>query len=878
MRILRLRLHNYRGIEEADVHFEPVGLTVVEGPNEVGKTSLSESVTILFKYLDSSRHREVEAVKPVSRDVGTEIELQAESGPYSFIYFKRFHKKPETTLRVTKPKPENYTGREAHERVEAILRETIDLDLWLALNIQQGEALCQANLANQTSLSAALDRAAGGQSTDPRGESIFELVREEYANYYTERGNEKKELQESRRAVENALHEGSSLRQQLSDLEQDIERVAILQNDLERFAKQEREMEREISEYQNSLDEIQKLETALETARLKLDLERKSENAARVEKESRQKLVDRVNKTLKELADLETAIKSSTPALQNAEDDLKKAEETADSAERQRKDAEKLLSLRRVDFDYFTNKLHLEQLTERKERIDRAREEAALAEDTLTGNHVNEKCLRKIKEAERALVIARAQQEAGSPSLLLRALTDLTIQINGKQEAIGEDQEKTIYVPDRVRLAIPGTIDLEITAGASAADLSQRLEEAQEALEKACTAAGVSGPDEARRAFEERQEALRLIENRKQIERDNLRDLTYEQLERKVAGLGKTIPAYPGERVLSPPLCPDLESAKREIRRAEESLAVASREWEAARGILNAAREVRDRLRESGRETIIQLDLKAADLKQVEEELRRARNRISDEELKANLNEAVREVYLQERNFHDAEEALNKKRPEKVKTLMETARGSLQTVRQKRKDAQNGLIEVQTRLKVLGEDGLHEKLHAAESRLEHLRREKEALDRRASAGRLLFETMKDERDRTRRAYVAPLKEKIGQLGRLLFDDSFAVEVSEDLLITSRTLDGTTVSFDSLSGGAKEQLSLIARLACAMIVGKEGKGAPLILDDVLGYTDPERLKLMGAVLAKAGQVSQIIILTCMPDRYRNVGKAAVVRMG
>jgi uncharacterized protein YhaN len=63
----------------------------------------------------------------------------------------------------------------------------------------------------------------------------------------------------------------------------------------------------------------------------------------------------------------------------------------------------------------------------------------------------------------------------------------------------------------------------------------------------------------------------------------------------------------------------------------------------------------------------------------------------------------------------------------------------------------------------------------------------------------------------------------------------------------------------------------------MIVSKVG-GTPLLLDDALGYTDPERLHLMGAVLAKAAKECQIIIFTCMPDRYGSVGEATVVAMG
>jgi len=46
---------------------------------------------------------------------------------------------------------------------------------------------------------------------------------------------------------------------------------------------------------------------------------------------------------------------------------------------------------------------------------------------------------------------------------------------------------------------------------------------------------------------------------------------------------------------------------------------------------------------------------------------------------------------------------------------------------------------------------------------------------------------------------------------------------------------------------------------------------------LGYTDPERLKLMGAVLAVAAKECQIVIFTCVPERYAFIGEAAVVPM-
>jgi len=163
----------------------------VQGPNEAGKTSLGEAIGLLFEFPDSSKHRSVEAIRPVHRDEGPEIELHAESGPYTFTYFKRFHKKPETKLNITRPKPENHTGREAHERAEAILRETLDIDLWKALTIQQGDAIHQPALAKQPSLSAALDNVAGGRPADPREEVLFDRVLEEYSRYCSGRGAER---------------------------------------------------------------------------------------------------------------------------------------------------------------------------------------------------------------------------------------------------------------------------------------------------------------------------------------------------------------------------------------------------------------------------------------------------------------------------------------------------------------------------------------------------------------------------------------------------------------------------------------------------------------------------------------------------------------
>jgi hypothetical protein len=152
----------------------------------------------------------------------------------------------------------------------------------------------------------------------------------------------------------------------------------------------------------------------------------------------------------------------------------------------------------------------------------------------------------------------------------------------------------------------------------------------------------------------------------------------------------------------------------------------------------------------------------------------------------------------------------------------------------------------------------------------------ERLEARAAAAKLLHDTFARRRTETHHRYVAPFREGIESLGRLVFGPSLQIELDDNLRISHRTLDGVTLDFSDLSTGAKEQLGMISRLACASIVATDG-GAPVIFDDALGWSDPRKLESMGAAISKAGRSCQIIVLTCTPGRYASVGDAEVVQL-
>ena len=80
MKLHRVRLRNFRGVSESDVEFAEIGVTIVEGPNEVGKTSIADALRMAIEVKDNSKRASVMSVKPVDRDVGPEVEIELSSG------------------------------------------------------------------------------------------------------------------------------------------------------------------------------------------------------------------------------------------------------------------------------------------------------------------------------------------------------------------------------------------------------------------------------------------------------------------------------------------------------------------------------------------------------------------------------------------------------------------------------------------------------------------------------------------------------------------------------------------------------------------------------------------------------------------------------
>jgi len=214
--------------------------------------------------------------------------------------------------------------------------------------------------------------------------------------------------------------------------------------------------------------------------------------------------------------------------------------------------------------------------------------------------------------------------------------------------------------------------------------------------------------------------------------------------------------------------------------------------------------------------------------------------------------------------------------PGAVEAELAAAAGNVQAIDGELEAVERELHTLAVELSVMGSEGRKGELDEAEAELERARNRHARIKERARAAQLLRDTMIRHRDNTRARYIQPYRVELERLGRAVFGDTFEVDVDAELTICSRTLDGCTVPFDSLSGGAKEQLGILARLAGAALVATEDT-VPVVIDDALGFSDADRLDKMGEVFNTVGDRGQVIVLTCQPSRYRGIAGAEVIEL-
>jgi len=156
-----------------------------------------------------------------------------------------------------------------------------------------------------------------------------------------------------------------------------------------------------------------------------------------------------------------------------------------------------------------------------------------------------------------------------------------------------------------------------------------------------------------------------------------------------------------------------------------------------------------------------------------------------------------------------------------------------------------------------------EALAAAQGRVAAFEKDIAVLQRLSAA-------LEAARAQARELYLGPVMAELKPLLGLLFDDASITFDDKTLLPQTLMRNGQEEDVDRLSGGMREQLSVLTRLAFARLLARDGRPAPVILDDALVYSDDDRIEKMFDALHRQSRDQQIIVFSCRQRAFQTLG--------
>jgi recombinational DNA repair ATPase RecF len=867
MKLHRLALTNYRGIAHREITFPDRGVVVICGANEVGKSSMIEALDLLLEVKDRSKQEKVNQVKPVHADVGSEVLAEITTGPYRFVYRKRFHKGFETELTILEPTPEHLTGDIAHERVQAMFADTVDTGLWQAQRVLQAGSTALVDLSDCNALTNALDVAAGDDSGLPGTEPLLmDAIESEFGKYFTPTGRPNSKWKDGQSVLASAVADAAHCQAALDEVQELVDRHADLTVRLADLAAQRKAtIERRVKAEMASAA-LAELTAQLHKARIVAAAAKSTSEASAAAHAGRLELAAGAEaraQTVKALGEeLAAAAEAEVVAGQFAGMSAAAAVDSAESLRLAQLELDRVRGL----VDAVERRGEADRIAARLEQIAAAHADLQRIDQELSGITLTDTVMIAIAEAAVRVKGYEDQLTASTGTVEFTAASDLELVIDGEPISLSAGDRWRPSTPAPTVVELPGLLSVRIDPGPTAASVQAQLGTAQRELDEALAHGGVADVVTARQV-EQRRGTLTTDRNRVTAKLEGLcSGDDVGALQSRLAGLRAALPDEATDPEAANAALKAAETAWEQICRQakidQDSATATATEFT---GKAQQTKLVQDRLKVAEGESMAALERLRALRAEVDDGAVAARA-VADAEALRRADAAVFE--LVERHASAS--------PDVVARELTEAIGSAEALDREHAEIDRELNEITGAVQIVGSEGRKGRLDEALNRREHAQTEDDRTSRRARAVRLLKSVMDRHRDDTRKGYVEPFRAELERLGKPVFGSTLQVEVGSDLSIVSRTLNGITVPYSSLSGGAKEQLGILVRLACAALID-EGDTVPVVIDDALGFADPDRLHSMAAVFNTVGHDGQVIVLTCTPGRYDGIEGAQIIEL-
>jgi DNA repair exonuclease SbcCD ATPase subunit len=869
MKISRLRVDQFRRFRQPFElrDFDP-GLNLFAGPNEAGKSTLVAALRAAF----FERHRSgtVEHLRPWGdASAAPEVELDFELDGTPCRLNKRFLGKKRCTLQFG---TRTYDGAEAEDFIAEQLgfafaaKGSSKAEHWGIpglLWMEQGSAqdiraaVTHATDHLRTALTASLGEIAGGDGDDVTNE--VERLRNELLTPSSDR---------PRGAHAEALQAEQSLREALAKVDDDL---LTFRQKVDRLAQLRREHEADAAQRP-----WEDLRARAATAATALREAQSLQERLLVEKRSAQSLQERadllrqqLDRWAAEASDAQSRAEAVSATQRALDDALALAapwQQRERDAQTQHDAARRTLALTRARDNRRALVRELDELRRKSETLaatlaqaeaEQARQlvlQAEVAACEIRTGDLN--ALRDQARQLRELDIRRT-----AIATRLRFALDAGRELRIGADVLSGDGERLLL--DATTLTLPGYGRLRIEpGGGDLAALAREAAELQDRHAGALARLGLASLDAA--------------EARQQQHAHKLSDLKAAQATLKALA-PQGVDALRAERAALAGRAAELtQRLTAQADEGDDALPPVTEAEAAEDAARHAVAEATRRLADArNRCAAAQAALDAA-----QRELSAARARLDDParaqqlaDTRVALTDALARQEAAALRIDELARQLDAARPQALAQDVERYTRSAEQIERSFAQRRDALTVLEVELQAAGAQGLDER-RAGLAR-DHAAAERRAgqLARRARALDLLLRKLRDKRHALTQRLQAPLQAHLNHYLGLLFPGA-RIALDDSLSPGPLTRDSTAGSesgeVDELSFGAREQMGVIARLAYADLLKAAGKPTLIILDDALVHSDDTRLERMKRVLFDAALRHQVLLFTCHPDKWRDMG--------
>lgn len=866
MRISALRLFNVKRFAGRGVAIEGIGdgVNVLCAANEFGKSTSFEALHALFFQPYSGTPGAVRNLQPYSKGSPL-VEADIAAGNDRFRITKQYYSG--RFARVT----DLASGRviaqadEAENFISALVKGgpagPAGL-LWVRQGVtgidkrsnaeEDGEKQVRASLLE--SVQGEVEAITGGR----RMAEIMQSVDEELDKIVTKRGPKAGgryagaiETRDRLATDEHRLAgEVAALRAALDRRASALKRLAERDGDEER-----QERRRAVATAQAAFEAAKAQGEKLKTAEAELRLACERRDAAHKELDAFRLASLKAKDLQARLLEGEQRRQEAMGRRRQAADAIETARAATEAAEAEEQDVRNLLA--RLDTALRAREAS-ERLAEAKQRLSAAEAARKLLEDSeakLALVRIPPNAIEELQVLELELARLRAVEEAGRPSVAIAYETQASGSVTMDGTPLMEGRERSY--DGQAQLAVPGIGLISLRSNRSLPS-DARLEQAEAKRRALLTAMGVDTLAEARGRQAQAQQidaGMRELRGKlSSLAPAGLPKLRAELAAQELASAG--VPAPEGDPV-----------------QARAALAAAVERRGQARQALREAEPARG----SAEEAFVAAEMLLA---RVQAEQSHVAAILGPVEMRGEREHALSSGLAElARRFAEAEAHAGGLRAnaadlESVEAGLKRAQSVEHAAEREIASLREAIAGLNAEIRSRSDEAVEENWRETAEALSAAMRRVESFETEVAVLQRLSRALDSARSDARELYLKPVMAELRPLLGLLFDD-VAVSFDEKSLLPHKiSRNGLEEDVERLSGGMREQLSVLTRLAFARLLARDGRPAPVILDDALVYSDDDRIEKMFDALHRQSRDQQIIVFSCRQRAFQRLGGTAL----